>query len=138
MSLRQRGWLLLGLVVALFVALDAGYRATAGVVLPRAEDSMGILRIIPEFLGGMALYWLGLRWNPAPRLAILLAIATSVLFFGLMQAGVDDRLIVAAAGPFLLGLALLAKSGVRSWLDHPRLLFGARHRSPFIWCMSRC
>lgn len=123
LKLRDRGWILLGLAVALFVALDASYRATAGMVLPRAEDSMGILRIIPEFLGGMALYWLGLRWNPGRRSAALLALATAALFFGLMQVGVDDRLIVAAAGPFLLSLALLAKAGVRSWLDHPRLMF---------------
>lgn len=123
LKFRHRPWVLLGLSFAVFAGLDAAYRATAGMVLPRAEDSMGILRIIPEFMGGMALYGLGLRWKLSRTQAVLAAMATSVIFLGLMQFGADDRWIVASAGPWLLSLALLAKSGVKTLLDRPAMQF---------------
>ena len=41
----------------------------------------------------------------------------------LMQFAADDRIIVAAAGPFVLSLALLAKAGARTFLSHPAVLF---------------
>ena len=123
LRLRTRPWVLIALAALLFVALDAVYRAWFGLVLPRAEDSLGILRIIPEFLYGIGLYYLGQRWNPSPRLALLGALATTVALLALMQIGADDRIIVAAAGPFILSLALLAKAPVQTFLSHPVALF---------------
>ncbi len=121
---RDRPWALVALAVTLFIAIDAFYRARYGIVLPRAEDNMGVLRIIPEFLYGVGLYQLGRRWRLEPPAAIAAAMVTGVLLLGLMQAGADDRLIVASAGPFLLSLALLAKAGVRSFLSAPAILLG--------------
>lgn len=121
--LRTRPWVLITLAGALFVGLDAAYRAEFGRILPRAEDSLGVLRIIPEFLYGVGLYYLGLRWAPSARVAVGAAMATTALLLALMQIGADDRLIVAAAGPFILALALLAKADVRSFLSHPAVLF---------------
>jgi len=92
-------------------------------VLPRAEDSMGILRIIPEFLYGIGLYYLGQRWTPSTRLSVMGALAATAALLLLMQIRADDRLIVAAAGPFILSLALLAKTDVRTFLSHPIALF---------------
>jgi peptidoglycan/LPS O-acetylase OafA/YrhL len=123
LRLRDRPWIILGLAVVLFVALDAFYRAQFGQVLPRAEDSLGILRIVPEFLYGIGLYYLGRRWTPSPRVSGAAAVATTVALLVLMQVGADDRIIVAAAGPFILSLALLAKAGVRTVLSHPVVLF---------------
>jgi peptidoglycan/LPS O-acetylase OafA/YrhL len=124
LRLRDRPWVVIGLATLVFVSLDAFYRARFGQVLPRAEDSLGILRIVPEFLYGIGLYYLGQRWTPSPRVAGVGALATTAVLLALMQIGADDRLIVAAAGPFILSLALLAKAGVRTFLSHPAVLFG--------------
>lgn len=85
--------------------------------------SMGILRIVPEFLYGIGLYYLGQRWTPSPRVSVMGALATTAALLTLMQLGADDRIIVAAAGPFVLSLALLAKARVRACLSHPVALF---------------
>lgn len=123
LRLRARPWVLIALAATLFVALDALYQAWFGRVLPRAEDSMGVLRILPEFLYGIGLYYLGQRWIPSERAAVISALASTALLLGLMQIGADDRLIVAAAGPFVLSLALLTKTPVRTFLSHPVVLF---------------
>ncbi|MFN7619336.1 MAG: acyltransferase family protein, partial [bacterium] len=70
LRLRNRPWVIISLAVIAFVALDAVYRAQFGPVLPRAEDSMGILRIVPEFLYGIGLYYLGQRWTPSARVSV--------------------------------------------------------------------
>ena len=121
--LQTRPWVIIGLAAISFVVLDAVYRAQFGRVLPRAEDSMGVLRIVPEFLYGIGLYYLGQRWAPSPRVSVMGALATTATLLSLMQFGTDDRIIVAAAGPFILLLALLAKAGVRTFLSHPVALF---------------
>ena len=123
LRLRARPWVLIALAMLLFVALDAVYRAWFGRMLPRAEDSLGILRIVPEFLYGIGLYYLGQRWTPSPRMSLMGALVATTLLLTLMQIGADDRVIVAAAGPFILSLALLAKAPVRTFLSHPVLLF---------------
>ena len=123
LRLRARPWAIIALAAILFVALDAFYRAQFGRVLPRAEDSMGILRIVPEFFYGIGLYYLGQRWTPSLRGSVLSALATTAALLSLMQFGADDRIIVAAAGPFILSLAMLAKARVRTFLSHPVALF---------------
>lgn len=123
LHLRARPWALIAFAAMLFLALDAFYRVQFGRVLPRAEDSMGILRIAPEFLYGIGLYYLGQRWAPSSRMAVLGALGATTALLGLMQVSADDRIIVAAAGPFILSLALVAKAGVRTFLSHPAALF---------------
>ena len=123
LRLRERAVLLTALAVALFVAIDLGYRSLFGIVLPRAEDNLGILRIIPEFLFGIGLYYLGQRVRLSRRAAIAAALLTTAALLVAMQIPLDDRLIVALAGPFLLALALLAKSGARTFLSQPAWLF---------------
>lgn len=123
LRLRGRPLALIALAAALFVALDAFYRVEFGRVLPRAEDSLGILRIVPEFLYGIGLYYLGQRWTPSPLTAATGTLGATAAILGLMQIGADDRIIVAAAGPFILSLALLSKAGVRTFLSHPVALF---------------
>lgn len=122
--LRRSPWVLIALSALLFIALDTVYRVKFGRVLPRAEDSMGILRIVPEFLYGIGLYHLGQRWTLSARLSVVGALAATASLLVLMQIGADDRIIVAVAGPFILSLALLAKADVRTFLSHPAALFG--------------
>lgn len=123
LRLRDRPLVLTGLAALFFLALDLVYRRVFGVVLPRAEDSMGILRIAPEFLFGIGLYYLGQRVALSPRAAIAAVLAATAALLAAMQIPLDDRLIVALSGPFLLALALLAKSGARTFLSQPLWLF---------------
>ncbi|HEY9233885.1 MAG TPA: acyltransferase [Phenylobacterium sp.] len=109
LRLRRRPILLLALTALLFLALDQIYQALFGRILVHAEANMGILRIIPEFLYGVALYRLGERLLLARPVAILLAWAAAILLVGLMHLKADDRWVVAAAGPLMLALALLSK-----------------------------
>ncbi len=121
--LRTRPWAIIAISAVLFIILDALYSARYGRVLPRAEDSMGILRIVPEFLYGIGLYYLGSRWTPSARAAAIGALAATIALLALMQIDLDDRVVVVAAGPFILSLALLAKARVRTFLSHPAVLF---------------
>ena len=56
-------------------------------------------------------------------MSLMGALVATTLLLTLMQIGADDRVIVAAAGPFILSLALLAKAPVRTFLSHPVLMF---------------
>jgi peptidoglycan/LPS O-acetylase OafA/YrhL len=134
LKLRHRPWLLVGLSALLFVVIDAVYSAATGVVLPRAEDNAGVVRIVPEFLMGMGLYFLGERLNPGRRLAAAMAIVSSAALVAAMQAGVDDRLIVALGVPFLLTVALASRAGTDGVLAHPALQFAGRVSFAFYLC----
>jgi peptidoglycan/LPS O-acetylase OafA/YrhL len=123
LRLRSRPWVVIALAALLFVALDAFYRTQFGRILPRAEDSLGILRIFPEFLYGIGLYYLGQRFTLSPLMSIIVALGTTTTLLALMQVGADDRVIVATAGPFILSLALMAKAPVTTFLSHPIALF---------------
>jgi len=109
LKLRRRPMLLLALTALLFMALDQFYQAAFGDVVVHAEASMGILRIIPEFLYGVALYHLGVRLLLGRRAAVLFAWAAAILLVALMHLKADDRWVVAAAGPLVLALAMLSK-----------------------------
>lgn len=123
LRLRDRPWVLIGLAGLLFLTIDAFYRTTVGIILPRAEDNLGILRIIPEFLFGIGLYYLGQRIRLTHRGAIAASLSATLALLVAMQIPLDDRLIVALAGPFILAMALLAKSGAVTFLSRPVWLF---------------
>lgn len=117
---RGRGpWNTLLLSGLLFVSLDAFYRWRYGEVLPNATLAFGVLRIVPEFLYGIGLYGLGARLTPPRPIALATAIGAGVLLLSLMQMQADERLIVVAAGPLILGLAWLSRSGSEGVLRHP-------------------
>lgn len=125
LALRMRGhpWLLLILGVVAYVAIDAAYGAIFGKVLPRAEDDMGILRIVPAFLIGMALYGLGRGTIWRPALAISACLATTGLLLAGMQLSLDDRLIVALTAPVVFCWSMLAKTQSEGLLASPPLVF---------------
>lgn len=106
-----------------FVVLDAGYVQAFGKVLPRAEDSMGILRIAPEFMIGMALYGLGNRLRWGRPLAATAAFLSTAALLGAMQLGLDDRIVVALAAPLILSWSLLARADCEGPLAAPALVF---------------
>ena len=121
--MRHRPWFLLGLGIVSYVVIDAAYVSTFGKVLPRAEDDMGILRIAPAFLIGMALYGLGHRWRWSRPVAAAAALFTTVLLLGAMQLSLDDRIIVALAAPVILAWSLLARADCEGPLAAPALVF---------------
>ena len=134
LRLRTRPWMLVGLSALLFVVIDAAYSAATGVILPRAEDNLGVLRIIPEFLMGMGLYFLGQRINPGRTVAVMFAVASTAALIWTMQVGVDDRLIVALGAPFLLSLALASRLGADGFLALPAIQFAGRASFAFYLC----
>lgn len=121
--LRRRPAALVGLAVTVFLLFDWISRAQFGRILPHAEHSVGIMRIVPEFLFGVALYRLGQGLHFGPRATLGAAAAATAMVVSLMHVHADDRLIVAAMGPWLLTLALLSKSGVAGWLAARPLTF---------------
>lgn len=120
---RARPWALLGTGAVAFVVFDALYVQAFGKVLPRAEDSLGILRIVPEFLIGMALYGLGHRWRWSRPLAAGAALITTLLLLGAMQLSLDDRIVVALAAPMILTWSLLARADCEGPLAAAALVF---------------
>lgn len=124
LRLQSRPGVLLVLAAILFVGLDLAYQRVFGDILPHAENRMGILRIIPEFLYGVALYRVGERLAPSRRRAVVLALATTALVLGLMHLQADDRWIVVAAGPMLLSLALITKAGADAQVSRRWMLVG--------------
>jgi peptidoglycan/LPS O-acetylase OafA/YrhL len=109
----------IGLAVALFIAIDAFYRARYGEILTHAELVLGVLRIIPEFLFGIGLYQLGARLRVGPQLAFGLAFGSVALLLSLMAISADERITVGVAGLVILSLALLARSGSDRVFAHP-------------------
>jgi peptidoglycan/LPS O-acetylase OafA/YrhL len=123
LRLRRRPWVLLAVGALGFLAIDAFYIQAFGKVLPRAEDSLGILRIAPEFLIGMALYALGHRWRWSRPVAAAAALFTTLVLLGAMQLSLDDRIIVALAAPVILTWSLLARADCEGPLAAPALVF---------------
>jgi peptidoglycan/LPS O-acetylase OafA/YrhL len=123
LKLRERPLTMIGLAVAAFGVIDHIYFRLTGIILPDAEDNLGILRIMPEFLLGIGLYYLGQTLNPTRSQSVLAAFLATLALLGAMHVRLDDRIIVALAGPFVLTMGLLAKSGEHGPLSHARLLF---------------
>lgn len=120
--LARRPWILLTLSALVFLALDLAYQAVFGDLIVHAQLNMGVLRIIPEFLYGIGLYRLGQRVLLARRQAIGAAWLSAIILLLLMHLKADERVVVAVAGPLVLSLALLSKSGVDRAVARPSML----------------
>lgn len=121
---RERPLWLIGLAIAIFAALDFAYQSMFGPILTEAQENLGIVLVVPEFLYGIGLYFLGQKINLSRVQASFFAVAMTALLLTAMHFHADDRLVVGLAGPFVLSLGLLSKSGQRSVLSHPWLQFG--------------
>ncbi|MBW0152442.1 MAG: acyltransferase [Phenylobacterium sp.] len=123
LALRQRPLALIALSGVLFLALDAAYRRFFDDALLHAEFNLGVLRIVPTFLGGVALLHLSRRLVLKPRPAALVTVAMALLLLGLMHVRAPEPLVVAAAGGLILTLALLSKAGADGPMAWPVLMF---------------
>jgi len=124
LALARRPWLLLALSALVFLLLDLIYQAVFGDTVVHAELNMGVLRIIPEFLYGIGLYRVGQRAWLTRRSAIGAAWLSATALLLLMHLKADDRIVVAAAGPLILSLALLSKAGADRAVAQPWMLAG--------------
>ena len=96
-----------------------------GETVVHAELNLAVLRILPEFLYGVGLYRLGERIALPRRAAIAASWAAAIALLSLMHFKADDRLVVAAAGPLMLALALLSKAQAEGVMaSRPLLLAG--------------
>ena len=87
------------------------------------SDNMGILRILPEFLIGMALYGLGRRWQWSRGVAIDASVIATLCLLLAMQFSLDDRLVVALAAPLILTWSMLARAAGDGPLSAPLAVF---------------
>lgn len=119
LKLRRRPIVLIALAFTFFLALDLAYQQLFGQILTHAWLNLGVLRIAPEFLYGVGLYFLGEKISAGRTTAVAAATSSFGTLLVLMLYSADDRLIVAAAGPLILSLALLAKAGCEGPLARP-------------------
>lgn len=121
-ALKHRPWLLLGIAVVLFFALDQVHLRLFGETLPMATERYGVIRIIPEFLIGVGLYRLGQAYaltRPAARYAFIGVLA---VYLWAVHAAWDDRAIALLGAPIIFLLAELdrrageTRAGAMSYL----------------------
>jgi len=122
-GLKARPLLLIAIAVLTFAVLDGLYRFVFNDALLHAEFNLGVMRIAPTFLGGMALQACADRLSLRRVTAVAIALGAASLLVGLMHARADERLVVAAAGGLILALALVSKAGADGPLAWPGLIF---------------
>ncbi|WP_084375313.1 acyltransferase family protein [Brevundimonas vesicularis] len=121
--LGRRPWRMLLVGVIGYVVIDTVYGALFGKTLPRAEVNLGILRIAPAFLIGMALHGLGHRLTVSRRRAVAATFVSTILLLTAMQLSLDDRIVVALTAPLILSLSLLGRTGSEGFLASRPLVF---------------
>ncbi len=106
-ALAKRPIILAGIAFASFLIFDQIHQALFGESLPMATERFGVLRIIPEFLIGIAIYRLGCRF-PLGRNTALAAFAVSLIVYLLAAHWAwDDRIIALLGAPLIYTLAEL-------------------------------
>ena len=121
-ALAQRPWRLLSLSALVFVGAELSYQAMFGQTVVHAQANLGVLRIAPEFIYGIALYRLGQGLRPTRVQALAAGWLSATTLLLLMHFKADDRLVVLAAGPVILALAVLSTARADRLLSHPWML----------------
>lgn len=119
---KYRPLILVGVALAVFAGLNLVYLRIFDNVLIHAEGQMGILRVLPDFLLGVAFYHLVVRLRPSPRVAVLAATVTVLALLVTMHMRGHEILIVALGALMVLALALLSKAGADGPMAHPWML----------------
>lgn len=120
--LKHRPWVLLSIAVVMFFMLDRVHLQLFGETLPMATERYGVIRIIPEFLIGVALYRLGQAYRLPRTTARLALLGTVFVYLWAAHAAWDDRLIALLGAPLIFLLAELDRcaseqdSGVLTYL----------------------
>ena len=110
--LKQRPWMLVIIATALFFALDQVHLRLFGETLPMATERFGVIRIIPEFLMGAALYRLGERYSLSKTVARIGLAAAIIVYLAAAHWAWDDRVIALLGAPLIFLLAELDRHAV--------------------------
>jgi len=106
-ALKRRPWALVTIAVVLFFLLDQVHLRLFGETLPMATERFGVIRIIPEFLIGVALYRLGQAWQLPKMLARVSLAAVVLVYLFSAHMAVDDRVLALLGAPLIFLLAEL-------------------------------
>jgi hypothetical protein len=115
-------WLTVLLAALVFAVMDLIYRRISGEVVTHADSTFGVLRIPGQFLYGIGLPQLSRRLHPRPAMAVAAEIISASALLASMHWQLDERITVALAGPFVLSLAMVSRSGADGVLAHPAAL----------------
>jgi peptidoglycan/LPS O-acetylase OafA/YrhL len=115
LRLRERPWLACALALAFLAGLYAVFTTLTGQLLTQATIAWGVLRIVPCFAFGCALY---LLWRAdvvrSRTRAMVGAVISGALMIVSVQFGAPDALIVALGGGLILMLSSLSRLGQAS------------------------
>lgn len=104
----KNAWMRLITIAVFFALLAAAVHVAMRGELTQLTWNVGILRIVPEFLLGMALYRLGQQWSAGARGSrIGFALALAAVVIALMIGGLHPKLTGAAATVAVLALGAL-------------------------------
>jgi len=115
---RAKGVPLLIFSIALFLAASLLTDHLWNQPLTEATTNFGLWRIMPEFLGGMAVYRIGREYRLeycGHRVLAAFAIATILL----MHFGAPDQLIILFFGVLIFVAAEQSRRGLGGWLTSP-------------------
>ncbi len=113
-ALTGRPIILLGIAIASFLLFNQIHQSLFGESLPMATERFGVLRIIPEFLIGMALYRLGCRITLGRNLALAGFAVSLVVYLMSAHWAWDDRIIALLGAPLIYTLAELDRHARRA------------------------
>ncbi|MCF8880998.1 acyltransferase [Hyphobacterium sp. SN044] len=106
-ALARRPLALVTIAIVAFLVLDLVHRSLFGESLPMATERFGVLRIIPEFLLGIAIYRLGNRYPLGRVTAGFVFGASLIIYVTAAHLAWDDRVIALLGAPIVLSLAEL-------------------------------
>lgn len=118
-SLTRRPIILLGIAIASFLFFDQLHQSLFGQSLPMATERFGVLRIIPEFLIGIAIYRLGCRFALGRNLALAGFAVSLVVYLVAAHWAWDDRIIALLGAPLIYTLAELDRHARRAPVQDP-------------------
>ena len=106
-ALAKRPIILAGIAIASFLLFDQVHQVLFGESLPMATERFGVLRIVPEFLIGIAIYRLGCRFTLGRNLALVGFAVSLVVYLMSAHWAWDDRIIALMGAPLIYTLAEL-------------------------------
>jgi peptidoglycan/LPS O-acetylase OafA/YrhL len=113
-ALAKRPVILAGIAVASFLLFDQVHQVLFGESLPMATERFGVLRIIPEFLIGIAIYRLGCRFTLGRNWALAGFALSLVVYLMSAHWARDDQIIALLGAPLIYTLAELDRHARRA------------------------
>lgn len=114
---RKMAFSILILSLICFIVIQAGF-LFSGVALSKSSYDYGIIRIVPEFVFGISIYFFFLQYRYDQNIRVaLLSISAVISVF--LYMGHLDMFVVPLFGAVIYFLADAQRSGTEVWLVHP-------------------